>query len=50
VELEEVMENGVEECIHTCQKCVTASRELFTKTHDDDSQGMNIIFVPNEVV
>jgi hypothetical protein len=39
------MGNGVEECIHQYQKCMTASRELCTVTHDDDddSQGMNII-------
>jgi hypothetical protein len=45
-ELEEVMGNGLEECIHQCQKCMTASRELCSKTCDDDRQGMNIIFLP----
>jgi hypothetical protein len=49
VELEEVMGNGVEKCIHQCQKCMISSRELCTKTHDDDSQGMNIIFIPHKV-
>jgi len=44
------MGSGVEDCINKCQKCMTASRELCAKTHDDDSQGMNIIFVPHKVI